>query len=129
MVQNILGNFTSQNPHETCRYLWKEKIQFNISLHFPYYFMHIYRKIPDNLIMLYVMMGYLFIGSYLIFTNANGTIFHICNHCRFVCDDGVLVANDFCYLTTNGYISGRIRFILYTNVLRLLYSWLLCYLY
>jgi len=42
----------------------------------------------------------------------------------FVCDDGVLVANDFYYLTTNGYISGRIRFILYTNVLRLLYSWL-----
>ena len=40
----------------------------------------------------------------------------------FVCDDGVLVANDFYYLTTNGYISGRIRFILYTNVLRLLYS-------
>ena len=38
----------------------------------------------------------------------------------FVCDDGVLVANDFYYLTTNGYISGQIRYFCfvtkYTNI-------------
>ena len=68
------------------------------------------------------MMGYLFIGSYLILHMQMGLYSIFVFIAVLGCGDGVLVANDFCYLTTNGYISGRIRFILYTNVLRLLYS-------